>query len=122
MTRETAPARGGFSLSRSLPSAPPARIAGKALLFPALADILSRKGGKLMKKASNIAFIAVSVATILEYLFVCGMFTGPLMMMLALIVGAINVAVSIRNRDYHVAVLYVIAAVSLCMGYWKSMF
>ncbi|MFR1052112.1 MAG: hypothetical protein ACOX67_02630 [Oscillospiraceae bacterium] len=75
-----------------------------------------------MKKASNIAFIAVSVATILEYLFVCGMFTGPLMMMLALIVGAINVAVSIRDRDYHVAVLYVIATVSLCMGYWKSMF
>ncbi len=75
-----------------------------------------------MKRIFYILFVIASAAAILEYLFVCGTFTGPLAMLLVLGTGAANIALSLRERDGRAAILFFIAAIGLCMGYWKLMF
>ena len=75
-----------------------------------------------MKRFAQIAFAVVAIATILEYLFVFGSFTGPLAMALVWIVGIINIVVAAKDKKTNEAVLYLIATVALNMGYWKAMF
>ncbi len=70
----------------------------------------------------QILFVIVSIAAILEYLFVCGMFTGPLVMLLVMVVGIVNAALSFRAHEKYMALLFLIATIGLCMGYWKLMF
>ena len=75
-----------------------------------------------VKRIFYILFAAVSFAAIAEYLFVCGTFTGPLVMFLALAIGLANIIVSVKNKDWRAALLFLIATIALCMGYWKIMF
>lgn len=70
----------------------------------------------------RILFAAVSFAAILEYILVCGMFTGTIAMLCVLVVGIANIALSIKEQEWFIAVLFLIAIISLCMGYWKLMF
>lgn len=74
-----------------------------------------------MKKTLNIIFIIVSILTILEFCFICGTFTGPIMMILTLIAGAANLIYSALNKHTNEAVLYVICTIALCMGYLNLM-
>lgn len=74
-----------------------------------------------MRKVLFYVFAIISIATIFEYLFVCGMFTGPFMMALTLCVGGVNAFISFKAHDHPMTVLYIIAAVGICMGYWKLM-
>ncbi len=69
-----------------------------------------------------ILFVTASIAAILEYLFICGMFTGPLVMLIVLVLGLVNTAISAKQRDGKTATLFLIATIALCMGYWKLMF
>ena len=68
-------------------------------------------------KVCNIIFIIIGVLTILEFSFVRGMFTGPLMMGLAALFGLINVVLELANKKYLTAVHFLITAIALCMGY-----
>lgn len=74
--------------------------------------------GKIFK----ILFIIVSILTVLEYMFVTGMFTSVLCLMLVDIVGIVNVIVSLKEKNFNEAFLYLIASIGISMGYWKLMF
>lgn len=73
-------------------------------------------------KVFKILFIIVSILTVLEYMFVTGMFTSVLCLMLVDIVGVVNVIVSLKEKKFNEAFLYLIASISISMGYWKLMF
>ena len=73
-------------------------------------------------KVFKILFIIVSILTVLEYMFVTGMFTSVLCLMLVDIVGVVNVIVSLKEKIFNEAFLYLIASISISMGYWKLMF
>ena len=75
-----------------------------------------------MKRFAQIAFALIAIATVFEFLFVYGTFTGPLAMALVWIVGIINIIISSKDKKCNEAVLYLIATVALNMGYWKVMF
>ena len=73
-------------------------------------------------KVFKILFIIVSIRTVLEYMFVTGMFTSVLCLMLVDIVGVVNVSVSLKEKKFNEAFLYLIASIGISMGYWKLMF
>ncbi len=73
-------------------------------------------------KVFKILFIIVSILTVLEYMFVTGMFTSVLCLMLVHIVGVVNVIVSLKEKKFNEAFLYLIASIGISMGYWKLMF
>ncbi|MDD2971834.1 MAG: hypothetical protein PHE02_06865 [Lachnospiraceae bacterium] len=74
-----------------------------------------------MKKLLNGAFIIAAILTMLEYYFICGMFTGPLMIAVILIIGIANLVYSAIQKNLNETLLYAIATIALCMGYWKIM-
>lgn len=74
-----------------------------------------------MKKVLKLAFILASAATVLEYLLVSGMFTGPLMALIILLLGGANMVFSFREKKLNEGLLYLIATLGLCMGYVKAM-
>ena len=51
-------------------------------------------------KVFKILFIIVSILTVLEYMFVTGMFTSVLCLMLVDIVGVVNVIVSLKEKKF----------------------
>lgn len=55
-------------------------------------------------------------------MFVTGMFTSVLCLMLVDIVGVVNVIVSLKEKKFNEAFLYLIASIGISMGYWKLMF
>lgn len=73
-------------------------------------------------KVFKILFIIVSILTVLEYMFVTGMFTSVLCLMLVDIVSVVNVIVSLKEKKFNEAFLYLIASIGISMGYWKLMF
>ena len=73
-------------------------------------------------KVFKILFVIVSILTVLEYMFVTGMFTSVLCLMLVDIVGVVNVIVSLKEKKFNEAFLYFIASFGISMGYWKLMF
>jgi len=75
-----------------------------------------------MNRLAQWSFLLVALATILEYLLIFGLFTGPIMVGLVTLIGAWNLVISLKNKSYNEAALYVIATVALSMGYWKVMF
>lgn len=75
-----------------------------------------------MKRFAQVSFLLVALATILEYVLVFGLFTGPIMLGLVTLVGVWNLVLSLKEKNYQEAALYVIATVALSMGYWKVMF
>ena len=74
-----------------------------------------------MKKLLNIIFIIIAVLTMLEFFFISGMFTGPIMMVLIVIIGIANTVYSITQKETNESILYLICTISLCLGYLKIM-
>lgn len=75
-----------------------------------------------MRKWFRFFFLLAGILTILEYGFVCGIFTSLMTMALVLMTGIANLFYAIREKDYHSATLYVLCTIALNMGYWKLMF
>lgn len=74
-----------------------------------------------MKKTLNIIFIIIAILTLLEFYFISGLFTGPIMMVLTAIVGIANAVYSFLHDNKNEAILYIICSISLCLGYFKLM-
>lgn len=72
-----------------------------------------------MKLFFKSFYDVIAIVTILEYLFIAGMFTAPIAMALVWIVGIINVLLSMKEKNYQEVLLYLISMVALNMGYWK---
>ena len=73
-------------------------------------------------KVFKILFIIVSILTVLEYMFVTGMFTSVLCLMLVDIVGVVNVIVSLREKKFNEACLYLRASIGISIRYLILMF
>jgi hypothetical protein len=71
----------------------------------------------MWKHGLQIAYLAVGFLTVLEFIFIRGMFTWLPMVLAVAVLGAANVIVSCRNREWLPACHYILSAVALCMGY-----
>lgn len=72
-----------------------------------------------MKRLFKILFLVIALFTILEYLYIAGLFTAPIMMIASMAIGLINILFCIKDKSYHDALLYLTATIALNMGYWK---
>ncbi|KAA0955490.1 hypothetical protein FQ087_12825 [Sporosarcina sp. ANT_H38] len=72
-----------------------------------------------MKNIFPILFLVVGFLTVLEFIFIAGMFTWIIMVISICIIGLINISIEIKNRQYLQAILYLLAITALVMGYLK---
>ena len=72
-----------------------------------------------MKNIFPILFLVVGFLTVLEFIFITGMFTWIIMVISICIIGLINISIEIKNRQYLQAILYLLAITALVMGYLK---
>lgn len=70
-----------------------------------------------LKQGAQIAFLLVGALTVLEFVFVRGMFTWLIAVAAVAVVAAVNVVLACRDKDVLGALHYVLTAVALCMGY-----
>lgn len=75
----------------------------------------------MKKQFFSIIFIIIGILTILEFLFIQGMFTGPFMLFLVAISGIINFVLEVKDRNYIYSVIYLISTAGLSMGYINIM-
>lgn len=72
-------------------------------------------------KARNIwgiLFLVIGVLTVLEFIFIRGMFTWLMMVALVSVVGLVNIVLSLRARRFYAAAHFLLTSVALVMGYF----
>ncbi len=74
-----------------------------------------------MKKNNTlqIAFLVVGTLTALEFIFVQGLFTWLMAVGATIIVGSVNIIMSIRNKQWFEVWTFALLIVALCMGYFE---
>ncbi len=74
-----------------------------------------------MKKnnALQITFLVVGTLTALEFIFVQGLFTWLMAVGATVIVGSVNIIMSIRNKQWLEVWTFALLIVALCMGYFE---
>ncbi|MDO5112642.1 MAG: hypothetical protein Q4E65_10085 [Clostridia bacterium] len=70
-----------------------------------------------LKKCFALLFLIVGFLTVLEFVFVRGMFTWLIAVAASILAGGANILLCLRNRQWMDAALYLLATVALCMGY-----
>lgn len=68
--------------------------------------------------ALQILYLFVGFLTVLEYIFIRGMFTWLIAVVTVVVMGALNIIASIKNKNLLLAALYILTTISLCMGYF----
>lgn len=69
-------------------------------------------------KYLQIAFLVVGALTVLEFIFIRGMFSWLIAVTAIIVVGVLNIIVSIKNKELLLAALYILSIIALCMGYF----
>lgn len=69
-------------------------------------------------KYFQIAFLIVGVLVALEFIFIRGMFTWLIAVAAIMLVGALNIIVSIKHKEWLQAALYILSTIAFCMGYF----
>lgn len=75
-----------------------------------------------VSKLFKTIYLILAIITILEYLFVSGMFTSIIVLVLIDAAGVINLCFSLKEKNYFEAALFVVATAGLSMGYWKVLY
>ena len=75
-----------------------------------------------MRNIFKVLFIVIGIATILEYIFITGMFTWLIAATGSIIIGTINIIWEVKNKKYLDGLVYAIATVALIMGYLKIVY
>lgn len=75
-----------------------------------------------MRNVFKVLFLIIGIATILEYIFITGMFTWLIAATGCIIIGVINMVWDVKNKEYLDSLLYAIATVALVMGYLKLIY
>ena len=70
-----------------------------------------------MKQLYKIIFLVIGFLTVLEFCFVQGMFTGPLMLGLSALCGLVCVVIELCRKNISAALLYLLCTAALSMGY-----
>ncbi|MEG1658253.1 MAG: hypothetical protein RR288_04265 [Oscillibacter sp.] len=71
-----------------------------------------------MKQGFQIAFLVVGALTALEFIFVRGMFTWVIAVGATILLGAVNLLLSARDKEWIPALLFALCTLALCMGYF----
>lgn len=71
-----------------------------------------------LKTGFQIAFLLVGVLTVLEFIYVRGLFTWTLAVGATLLLGAINVLLSAKDKEWIPALHFALTTAALCMGYF----
>lgn len=72
---------------------------------------------KTTQNICSILFLIVGGITVLEFLFIQGMFTSLIVMFAVFVLGIVNIILSLKNQQYVSALHYVLTSIALCMGY-----
>lgn len=70
------------------------------------------------ERIAAILFLIVGALTVMEYVFVRGMFTAPIMIALSILAGVINVAAAAVHRKWMNVLFFILLTVALNMGYF----
>lgn len=76
---------------------------------------------KKFKLVSQIVYLIISILTILEFIFVKGLFTSFIVMGLVIIFGIINAILEIKEKNIIYSLNYIFMSIALCMGYISIM-
>ena len=71
-----------------------------------------------LNKGLEIAFLLVGVLTVLEFIFLRGMFTWLIATTAVIAIGAVNVVFKAKQKEWLQAGLYILCSFALCMGYF----
>ncbi len=74
-----------------------------------------------MKKIINVTFIIIAILAILEYYFIAGLFTGPIMIGAICIAGVVKIFYSFAHREWNETILSALVTIAICIGYFKIM-
>lgn len=69
-------------------------------------------------KYLQISFLVVGALTMLEFIFIRGMFTWLIAVAAIVVVGVLNIIASINKQELLLAALYALSTAALCMGYF----
>lgn len=72
-----------------------------------------------VKKILEQSFLVIGFLTILEFIFIQGMFTWLIVVAAVIILGILNIVYHAKDREWQLATLYFLCTVALCMGYFK---
>lgn len=70
------------------------------------------------RACSRAVFLIVGALTVLEFLFVRGMFTWMIAVAATVCAGLWNIVLALMDRRYMDAALFLLCSVALCMGYF----
>ena len=70
------------------------------------------------QKISQILFLLAGLLTVLEFVFIQGMFTWLIAVSVTALTGIWNILLCAKNKRWLDAGLYLLASVALCMGYF----
>lgn len=70
-----------------------------------------------MRDIFKILFLMTATATIIEYIFITGMFTWLMATTATVTIGLVNAIWEIKDKKYLDCLLYIVATIALVMGY-----
>ncbi len=70
------------------------------------------------QKFFQILFLCVASLTILEFIFIKGMFTWLLAVSATIVCAMLNILFSLFKKEWLMAYFYFLFAIALCMGYF----
>ncbi|MDD3206496.1 MAG: hypothetical protein PHS74_12305 [Lachnospiraceae bacterium] len=70
-----------------------------------------------IEKISAIIFLIVGTLEVLEYIFIQGLFSAPIVILASVIVGIVNIIVAIISKKYINMLFYALLTIALNMGY-----
>lgn len=70
------------------------------------------------KKSLEVLFLVVGILAVLEFICIRGMFTWFIAVAAVIIIGTLNIIVSLKYKEWLQACLYMLSIIALCMGYY----
>ena len=74
-----------------------------------------------MEKASKIfdlLFLIVAILSLIEFIFIRGMFTWLIAVFALLLIGLIQIVFCIKNKAFYKAALVALVVITICSGYF----
>lgn len=73
------------------------------------------------EKVVDYIFMIIGIIGFLEFSFIRGLFTGPIVMTICGITGIIALIYHLLKKDYHSAILYTLLFATIFFGYLNIM-
>lgn len=73
------------------------------------------------EKIIDVIFTIIGVIGFLEFSFLRGLFTGPIVMLICGITGLVAFIYKMVKKEYHLAILYLLLFATIFFGYLNIM-